>query len=287
MQIVTLTTDLGLKDHFVASLKGQMYSKTTAIQFVDVTHQVKTFNINEAAYYINNIISDFPNGTIHYVGVDSVPTISINTPQTNCYPIAMKINDQYFIGNDNGVFSLLNDFKNAELIVRLDFSTKDAIKYPFKQIYAPAIQQLSEGIDLKDIGDQISIDDINIVIQQTAVVHENMIKGTVMHIDNYGNVIINITETLFNRVRKDNPFIIYFRNRNYFIDKISESYNEVPNGEKLAHFNENGWLEIALNKGTLENGGGAASLLGIKINEMIRVEIHPKGSKNRIDDLFS
>lgn len=287
MQIVTLTTDLGLKDHFVATLKGQMYSKTTNIQFVDVTHQVKTFNINEAAYYINNITSDFPDGTIHFIGVDSVPTISINTPQSNCYPIAMKINNQFFIGNDNGVFSLLNDYKTADIIVRLDFSTKDAIKYPFKKIYSPAIQQLSEGIDLKDIGDQISIEDLNVVIQQTAVVHENMIKGTVMHIDNYGNVIINISESLFNQIRKDHPFIIYFRNKNYFIDKISESYNEVPNGEKLAHFNENGWLEIALNKGTLENGGGAASLLGIKMNEMIRVEIHPKGSKNRIDDLFS
>jgi len=287
MQIVTLTTDLGLKDHFVATLKGQMYSRTTNIQFIDVTHQVKTFNINEAAYYINNITSDFPEETIHYIGVDSVPTISINTPQSNCYPIVMKINNQYFIGNDNGIFSLLNDFKKAELIVRLDFSTKDAIKYPFKQIYAPAIQKIAEGVELKEIGDMISIDEINIVIQQTAVVHENMIKGTVMHIDNYGNVIINISESLFNQTRKDDPFIIYFRNRNYFIDKISESYNEVPNGEKLAHFNENGWLEIALNKGTLENGGGAASLLGIKMNEMIRVEIHPKGSKNRIDDLFS
>ena len=108
-----------------------------------------------------------------------------------------------------------------------------------------------------------------------------------MHIDHYGNVIVNISEKLFNEIRKEHPFIIYFRNKNYFIDKISESYNEVPNGEKLAHFNENGWLEIALNKGTLENGGGAASLLGIKNNEIIRVEIHPKGSKNRIDDLFS
>lgn len=287
MQIVTLTTDLGLKDHFVASLKGQMYSRTTDIQLIDVTHQVKTFNISEAAYYINNIISDFPDGTIHYIGVDSVPTVSINTPQSNCYPTAMKLKNHYFVGNDNGIFSLLNNFKEAELIVRLDFSSKNAIKYPFKQIYAPTIEKIAQGIALEEIGDVVSIDEINLVIQQNSVVHEHMIKGSVIHIDNYGNVIINITESLFNEVRKNHPFIIYFRNRNYFIDKISESYNEVPNGEKLAHFNENGWLEIALNKGTLENGGGAASLLGLKLNEMIRIEIHPRGSKNRIDDLFS
>jgi len=287
MQIVTLTTDLGLKDHFVAALKGQLFSKISNIQIVDVTHSVKTFNINEAAYYINNIISDFPDGTIHYIGVDSVPTISINNHQTNCYPIVMKLNNQYFIGSDNGIFSLFTNYQKAELIVRLDFSTKDAIKFPFNQIYSSAIQQLAEGKNLNEIGDIVSIDELNVVIQQKAVVHQNMIKGTVMHIDNYGNVIINVSEALFNEIRKDNPFIIYFRNNNYFIDRISESYNEVPNGEKLAHFNENGWLEIALNKGTMENGGGAASLLGLKINELIRIEFHPKGSKNHIDDLFS
>ena len=139
---------------------------------------------------------------------------------------------------------------------------------------------------LTDLGEEIVIKDLNRAMVTQAVIGENIIKGSVIHIDNYGNVIVNITEQLFQKIGKGNPFTIYFRQKNYFIDRISENYNEVPMGEKLALFNENDWLEIALNKATKSTGGGASSLLGLKINEIIRIEFHPKGSKDRIDELF-
>ena len=286
MQIVTLTSDLGLKDHYVASLKGQLLSKTTNIQLIDVSHEVQPFNISEASYYINNIINDFPDGTIHFLGVDSVPDISIDSHKTNSYPIIMLLNKQYFVGSDNGIFSLLKEFHTAELIVRLDFSSKNAFRHPFKNIYVPAILAILDGKKLTDLGEEIVIKDLNRAMVTQAVIGENIIKGSVIHIDNYGNVIVNITEQLFQKIGKGNPFTIYFRQKNYFIDRISENYNEVPMGEKLALFNENDWLEIALNKATKSTGGGASSLLGLKINEIIRIEFHPKGSKDRIDELF-
>jgi S-adenosylmethionine hydrolase len=286
MQIVTLTSDLGLKDHYVASLKGQLLSKTTNIQLIDISHQVQPFNISEASYYINNIINDFPDGTIHFLGVDSVPYISINSHKTNSYPIIMLLNKQYFVGSDNGIFSLLKEFHTAELIVRLDFSSKNAFRHPFKNIYVPAILAILDGEKLTDLGEEIVVKDLNRALVTQAVIGEDIIKGSVIHIDNYGNVIVNITEQLFQKIGKGNPFTIYFRQKNYFIDRISENYNEVPMGEKLALFNENNWLEIALNKATKSTGGGASSLLGLKINEIVRIEFHPKGSKDRIDELF-
>ena len=286
MQIVTLTSDLGLSDHYVASLKGQLLSKATNIQLVDISHNVQPFNISEASFYINNVINDFPDGTIHFLGVDSVPDISIDSHKTNSYPIVMLLNNQYFVGSDNGIFSLLNDFHNAELIVRLDFSSKSAFRHPFKNIYVPAILAILEGKKLENLGEVTDIKELNRALVTQAVIGENIIKGSVIHIDNYGNVIVNITEQLFQKIGKGNPFTIYFRQKNYFIDRISDNYNEVPMGEKLALFNENGWLEIALNKATKSTGGGASSLLGLKINEIIRIEFHPKGSKDRIDDLF-
>ena len=287
MQIVTLTTDLGLKDHFVAALKGQLLSKTTSIQIVDISHQVTPFSIVEASYYINNIISDFPDGTIHFIGVDSIPNISINNHHSNHYPIVMRLNNQFIVGNDNGVFSLLKNYKDATEIVRLDFSSKNAFSHPFKNIYVPAIQNILEGKVLSEIGDEITIEDLTVSITQQPVSIENKILGTIIHIDNYGNVIVNISENLFKSVGKNNPFVIYFRGKKHFIDRISENYNEVPTGEKLALFNENGWLEIAINKGTTETGGSASSLLGLKIKDAIRIEFHPKGSKDSINDLFS
>jgi S-adenosylmethionine hydrolase len=286
MQIVTLTSYLGLRDHYVASLKGQLLSKTTDIQLIDISHNVQPFNISEASYYINNVIKDFPEGTIHFLGVDSVPDISIGSHKTNSYPIVMLLNKQYFVGSDNGIFSLLRDFHSAELIIRLDFSSKSAFRHPFKNIYVPAILAIIKGKRLEELGEEIKVQDLNRALITQAVISENVIKGSVIHIDIYGNVIVNITEQLFQKIGKGNPFTIYFRQKNYFIDRISENYNEVPMGEKLALFNENNWLEIALNKATKATGGGASSLLGLKNNEIIRIEFHPKGSKDRIDDLF-
>lgn len=286
MQIVTLTTDLGLKDHYVASLKGQLLTMASNIQIVDISHLVKPFDIAEASFYINNVMNDFPDGTIHFLGVDSIPSIEIDSHRTNSYPIAVKLKNQYFVGADNGIFSLLNDFSEAEEIVRLDFSSKLSFRHPFKNIYMPTISAIINGSELNELGERISVRELKRAFTSQAVIEADLIKGSVIHVDNYENVIVNVTETLFHKIGKGHPFTIFFRKNNYFIDRISDNYNEVPNGEKLALFNENGWLEIALNKGTKNTGGGAASLLGLKAGDLIRIEFSPKGSKDRIDELF-
>jgi hypothetical protein len=197
----------------------------------------------------------------------------------------MKLKGQYFVGCDNGVFSLLNDYEDAELIVRLDdFSGKLALRHPTKYIYIPAIIKLVKGIDLTELGEKV--ESVKKVFTRQAIVETNLIKGTVIHVDKYGNVIVNITEKLFNEVGNANPFTIYFKNSQYFIENISANYYEVPTGEKLALFNDNGFLEIAINKGVSGNGGGAGPLLGLTIGDVVRMEFHPKGSKDSIESLF-
>lgn len=285
MQIITLTTDLGLTDHYVASLKGQLCSGSNSIQLVDVTHNIQSFNIAQAAYFVNNITRDFPTGTIHFLGVDALPQISIGNPESNLYPIVMKLNGQYFVGCDNGIFSLLTDYKNAEEIVRIDdFSSKFALRFPTRYIYIPTILKIVEGLSLKEIGEPI--DHVKKVFITQPILESNLIKGSVIHTDKYGNVIVNITEKLFNEVGNGNPFTIYFKNSQYFIESISKNYYEVPTAEKLALFNESGFLEIAINKGVTGNGGGASSLLGLNVGDTIRMEFHPKGSKESIQALF-
>jgi hypothetical protein len=285
MQIVTLTTDLGLKDHYVASLKGQLLSKSPNVKLIDVSHLVKPFNIAEASYYINNIIRDFPEGTIHFIGVDSIPVINIDTPKLNMYPIVMKLKGQYFVGLDNGFFSLLPDFHEADEIVLIDdFSSKSALRYPNKHIYIPTIVAIINGKSLTELGDPIETVRRAFITQ--AATDNNLIKGSVIHTDHYGNVIVNITETLFKKIGKGEAFTIYFRQSKYFIERISDNYNEVPVGEKLALFNDSGFLEIAINKGIKGNGGGASTLLGLKVTDLVRIEFHPRGSKDSIESLF-
>ncbi len=285
MQIVTLTTDLGLKDHYAASLKGQLYSALNNVQIVDVSHEIQPFNIAQAAFFVNNILRDFPEGTIHFLGVDALPQISIGNTSSNLYPIVMRLKGHYFVGCDNGIFSLLNNYKEAEEIVRIDdFSSKFALRYPTRHIYIPTIVKLVEGADLSSLGEKI--EDVKRVFVTQPIIEQNLIKGSVIHIDKYGNVIVNITEKLFGEIGNGNPFTIYFKNAQYFIENISKNYYEVPTAEKLALFNEAGFLEIAINKGVSGNGGGAGSLLGLSVGDVVRMEFHPKGSKDNINSLF-
>jgi hypothetical protein len=137
---------------------------------------------------------------------------------------------------------------------------------------------------LSELGEPI--DQVKRVFTTQPVIENSLIKGSVIHTDKYGNVIVNITEKLFNEVGNGNPFTIFFKNGRYFIESISKNYYEVPTAEKLALFNEAGFLEIAINKGVSGNGGGASSLLGLNVGDTIRMEFHPKGSKESIDSLF-
>ncbi len=285
MRIITLITDLGLTDHYVAAIKGQLYSHLTNVQIVDISHDVQPFNIGEAAYYINHVINDFPEGTIHFIGVDSLPKISIGNPENNTYPIVMKLKGQFFVGCDNGLFSLINDYETAEKIIRIDdFSAELALRFSTRHIYIPAILNLIDGKSMDDMGEEMSSIRKAFVTQPT--IEKNLIKGSVNHIDKYGNVFVNISERLFKEVGTGSPFTIYFKNSQYFIENISKNYHDVPTGEKLALFNANGFLEIAINKGVKGSGGGAGSLLGLKVNDVIRMEFHPKGSKDNIESLF-
>jgi S-adenosylmethionine hydrolase len=285
MTIITLTTDLGLRDHYVASLKGQLLSQVSDCQIVDISHDVQPFNLAEAAYYVNNVAEDFPEGTIHFIGVDHLPHISIENEDANLYPIVMKLKGQFFVGCDNGLFSLIDGYEEAEEVVRInDFSAKSALRFPTRNIYIPAIVALSSGSSLKEIGEPF--DKLRRAFTTQPTIEKDLIKGTVIHMDKYGNVIVNISEKLFHEVGSGNPFTIYFRHSQYFIERISSNYYDVPQGEKLALFNDNGFLEIAINKGVQGSGGGAASLLGMNVKDTIRVEFHPRGSKDNIEALF-
>ena len=165
-----------------------------------------------------------------------------------------------------------------------DFSAKASLRFPTRNIYVPAIVALSKGKELSEMGEDFP--KIRKAFTTQPIIQKDLIKGTVIHEDKYGNLIVNITERLFNEVGAGNPFTIYFKNSRYFIENISSNYYDVPMGEKLALFNDNGFLEIAINKGVQGNGGGAASLLGLHVKDVIRIEFHPKGSKDNIESLF-
>lgn len=259
MSIITLTTDLGTKDSYLASVKGAIYSQLPDVKIIDITNNITPFNIQEAAIILRNCYKDFPIGTVHIVSVDDELTIRNEH-------VAIKANEHYFIGPDNGIFSLLFNEIKPDKITQLNITqTTDCSTFATKNIFVPAACHLARGGTMEIIGNEITSLEV-IKMELKSVFQNNILKGTIVYIDNYGNAITNITKDEFNKHNKSNNFAILFGREDDNITKISTKYKDVPIAEKLAIFGENKFLQIAINQGE------ANKLLGLNMHEIIRIE---------------
>lgn len=264
MNIVTLTSDLGIKDYYLASVKAAALTQISDLQWVDISHHVPPFDMAKAAFVLKNVWKDFPEGTYHIVGVDC--EWRPHTP----YVIVVKDN-RYFIGSDNGFFALLFDGEPADAVYNLNLQGDEDLSFPTKSIFIPAIAKLCAGQDILEIATEK--EDYKHRPAIHPVKEYNNIRGTAIYIDGYGNIITNITRKIFEEEVGDKPFHIVSRRGDSELNSISRAYNEVPEGEKLAIFTMGGYLEIAINRGVDGSGGGASDLLGIKENDIVRIEI--------------
>mgnify|MGYP001323323950 FL=1 len=258
MSIITLTTDLGNKDSYLATVKASIYSQISDVKIIDISNNISPFNIYEAAFILKNCYKDFPDGTIHIISVDD--EISVRSEH-----VAIKVNNQYFIGSDNGLFTLfLNEIK-AEKIVKLNISQKtNCTTFAIKNIFVPAACHLARGGTMEIIGTVTS--DLEVQkMELQPVFNNNILKGLIIYVDNYGNAFSNITKEQFYKLKR-NSFSIMFGREDEKITKISSKYKDVPIAEKLAIFGENNLLQIAINQGQ------ANKLLGLNLHETIRVE---------------
>lgn len=286
MDIITLTTDMGISDYYVAALKAKIIHTNPDVNIIDISHHISPFKIEQAAYVLINCINDFPEGTVHIIGVDAEPLINFRNPEESLYPTIIRYKKQYFIGVDNGFFSLLTANKTPEEIWRLDdvLSHPGLMNFPTKNIFVPAACKIINKEPLKSFSTPVKT--IRKALSRSPVIDGNILRGAVHYIDHYGNIITNISKADFEKVGKNVPFVIYFRKKEYYIDKISTGYNEVPHGEKVAIFNDGGLLEIAINKGTTGNGGSASTLLGLHLGDIVRIEFIPRGSRETLESMF-
>ncbi|MFC3198340.1 S-adenosyl-l-methionine hydroxide adenosyltransferase family protein [Parapedobacter deserti] len=256
MGIITLTTDLGHKDFYQAALKGSIISQFPAVRLVDISHEIPPFDIQYAAFVLKNAYAYFPEKTVHLIGIDSVFN-------ENARYLAVQFNGHYFVGADNGIFSLILDGPPAAIVELNIIQDLKYLHFPLTDIFAKAACHIASGGELREIGDPV-----NTVVDRTLVqpvVEKDSLRGSVVFIDSFGNVISNISKELFNKVQQGRDFVVYFR-RNETIDQLSWHYNEVPEGEKLCLFGISNYLEIAINK------GNASGLLGLGKGDIIRVE---------------
>jgi S-adenosylmethionine hydrolase len=268
MSIITLTTDFGLKDHFVGILKGKLISENPEIQIIDISHEIDLFNVSEASYIIRAVYHSFPKGTVHLIGVDS----ELNNQNK---PIAVLWNDHYFVCADNGILSIVMQGSSPESIIAIDYDANSSDL----NILAKAASYLAKGDSLTNIGKEIS--EVKIVNELQAVVSSdlNTIKGYVVYIDHFGNCVTNISREMFESIGENRAFEIKFGTKNikrihqtYSDFKISEKYTlKDYEGEKLALFNEAGFLEIAIYKSNPNSVGSAKSLLGLNYRDVVNI----------------
>ena len=259
MAIITLTSDLSTKDSYLASVKGSIYSQLETANIIDITNDIVPFNIPQAAFILRNCYKDFPQGTIHIISIDS--ELSLQNEH-----LAVKANGHYFIGADNGLFSLLLTEMKAEKIIQLNIiQESNCLTFATKNIFVPAACHLARGGTMEMIGTVVE----DYFVHKTdlkAVREKDLIKGVIVYNDNYGNAISNINQDMFLDVQKGRDFVIYYGREDEKITAISQKYNDVLAGNRLAIFGENKQLQIAMNKGT------ANTLLGLKLHEIIRIE---------------
>ena len=273
MSLITLTTDFGTKDHFVGAVKGAIYSELNDARIVDISHQISPFNITQTAYILKNAYKNFPKGSIHIVGVDS--ELSIENKH-----IALLLDEHYFICPDNGIISMIASEIKPEKMVEITIHNAIISSFNVLDIFVKVACHIARGGTLEVIGKRIS--DFKQLKEVHPFINEekNQIIGSVIYIDNYGNVISNITKKLFQQIGKGRSFEV--EARSYKFDRIFQKYNEgidyetpienrQDDGKKLAIFNSANYLEIAIYKSNLKTVGGASTLLGLKYRDTITV----------------
>jgi len=248
MPLLTLTSDIGNQDYLVSAVKAQLLQINPDFQVIDISHNIPPFNYPQAAYTCRSAIKNFPAFTYHII------LVNLFDKKPDQLLLAYH-NDQYLLCADNGLLTMILEEKPEMVIgIPLDkMAVKNAVYCA--NVMGKVINQLANGESIKNIGEP----DVSYLEKHhlRPLLDNNWIEGQIIFIDNFENVIVNITREQFEEQRKGRSFRIVFK-RDEMIDRISESYADVNEGEKLALFNSAGYLEIAINK------GNAAGLFGLK-----------------------
>lgn len=248
MPLLTLTSDIGQHDFLAGAVKGQLLQAGDFFTIVDITHQLSPFNYPQAAYVCRNVIKNFPAGTCHLILVN----LFDEKPE---HLLFAEHNGHYIGCADNGLLTMiLEELPQKVVALPLDKTQQKSTLY-CTTVFAKAFTELMNGKAMEEIGD-ISIS-IAVKNPLRPTLGNNWMEGQIIFIDNFENVIVNISREEFEEQRKGRSFKIVFK-RDEIIERISDTYADVPEGEKLALFNSAAYLEIAINK------GNAAGLFGLQ-----------------------
>jgi S-adenosylmethionine hydrolase len=243
--IITLLTDFGTKDHYVASIKGVILSISPQCLLIDITHEVNPHDIREGAFLLANTYSYFPKGTIHLSVVD--PGVGGTRK-----PILLVTQKYFFVGPDNGLFTFIAQRERVKQIVALTeqkyFLSKVSKTFHGRDLFAPVVAHLSLGTKPSAFGYKMNA--IKRLRFQKPIIKEGKLLGGILHIDTFSNLISNIDEEKLFWFTKGQPFEIRVGSKT--IRGLKKGYWEGKKGEPIALFGSSGFLEISLREGNAQ-----------------------------------
>ncbi|MCL2682047.1 MAG: SAM-dependent chlorinase/fluorinase [Bacteroidales bacterium] len=266
MGLITITSDWGENDHYLAAVKAKIYRYLPNADIIDVTHLVPVFDIGKAAYFIRNVYPHSPDGTVHIVGVNTIA-------DKDCAHLIVCYRNQFFVGTDNGIFSLLfpKNESPTEVYEITEMQDHECFTFPDRDLFAKIAAFLASGTPPNKLGiptqlrNQIT-PSFPIIRQETSngqILYIEIV-GDVTYIDRYENVNTNIHQSAFSELKSQFKHFEIFFERNT-VRKISSAYSDVGISDILALFASDGYMQIAMNR------SNAASLLGIKKHTKIIV----------------
>lgn len=262
IQYITLTTDYGLSDPYLAAVKGHLYRQKPGIQLVDVAHNISKYNLQEAAYALKNAFHFFPDGSLHLLDVAS-------TQIDHADFILFAFEGHYFVMPDNGICSLITE--NAALTPYIVPQGGKPIANSFSLLsdVLPALQPFLMGENPADLyGEPYTT--YRELTHLLPVSSGNTLQGRATYIDAYENVITNIDRNTFKKwIGKSNDYIIHLRKRRSHenqVTRLVNSYEDVNLTDIACFFGHNNLLQIAI------RGGNASGLLGLRVGDPIIIE---------------
>lgn len=257
--LITLTTDFGLQDHYVGVLKAVLLSIAPDARLIDISHQIPPQDIMAGAWVVRNSAMLYPPESVHLVVVD--PGVG-----TRRKPIAIRIEDQYFVGPDNGIFSLIADqynYESVELTNSKYWRSNPSNTFHGRDIFAPVAAHLANGVPFDKLGKPI--EKLETYRWAVPISDKDGVQGWIVHIDHFGNLISNIPESMIREAGGQSNLKIYVGNT--ILSNIVTTFGDVPDGEPAAYIGSSGVLEIAINK------GDAREMLGVEKGAQISIVV--------------
>jgi S-adenosylmethionine hydrolase len=263
MPVITLTTEWKPDDIYNGIIKGKLSTLCPGAIIIDNAGNIPPFSISHASFIIRNTYNNYPKGSVHIICVHSEADKDQNY-------LIVSAKDHYFIGTDNGIFNLILNADPDEVIKINRQGISDEL-----EIFAKAASDLMSGKKPSELG--LSVSKLSERVPLRATIEKDVIIGSIIFIDSYGNAISNITREVFYRVFENKNYRILIQSNKNYTDHISNKYSDVPVGELLARFNQLELLEISI------NGADVSELLSLNVGSVVRVDTAQKAaSPNRL-----